>query len=93
MYQYIVHEENESCLTFANIPKMSPRTKHVALLYYFFRSKVGEFQIKVVHISTCDKLVDQFTKGLTEVIIANTLRHELLGKNNIFWPKTPIFKF
>ena len=31
--QSIVHEDNEACLKFANMPKMSPRTKHIALPY------------------------------------------------------------
>ena len=44
---------------------MSRRTKHVALPYHFFRSKVEELEIKVVHVSTHDQLADQLTKGLT----------------------------
>ena len=40
--QSIVHEDNEACLKFSNIPMMSPRTKHIALPYHFFRSKVEE---------------------------------------------------
>ena len=66
--QSIVHEDNEACLKFANMPKMSPRTKHIALPYHFFRSKVEELQIKVVSISTHDQLADQFTKGLIEAL-------------------------
>ena len=62
--QSIVHEDNESCLKFATMPKMSPRTKHIALPYHFFRSKVEELDIKVVAVSTHDQLADQFTKGL-----------------------------
>ena len=50
--QSIVREDIESCLRFANMPKMSPRTKHIALPYHFFRSNVEELQIKVVAIST-----------------------------------------
>ena len=66
--QFIVHEDNESCLRFANMPKMSPRTKHIALPYHFFRSKIEELQVKVVGIFTHDQLADQFTKGLVEVL-------------------------
>ena len=34
--QSLVHEDNEACLKFAQMPKMSPRTKHIALPYHFF---------------------------------------------------------
>ena len=62
--QSIVHEDNEACLKFANLPKMSPRTKHIAIPYHFFRSKVEELEVKVIAIDTNNQLADQFTKGL-----------------------------
>ena len=61
--QSVVYEDNEACLKFANMPKMSPRTKHIAIPYHFFRSKIGK-EIKVVAIDTNSQLADQFTKGL-----------------------------
>ena len=61
----IVHEDNEACLKFATTPKMSPRTKHIAIPYHFFRSKVGK-EIKVVAVNTDNQLADQFTKGLPQ---------------------------
>ena len=61
-----VYEDNEACLTFATIPKMSPRTKHIAIPYHFFRSKVENLEIKVESIDTDDQLADQFTKGLPQ---------------------------
>ena len=62
----IVHEDNESCLRFATVPKMSPRTKHIALPYHFFRSKVANKEIIVKGIDTNNQLADQFTKGLPQ---------------------------
>jgi hypothetical protein len=59
-----VYEDNDSCLKFATLPRMSPRTKHIAIPYHFFRSKVMELEIKVLPIDTQDQLADQFTKGL-----------------------------
>ena len=59
-----VHEDNEACLKFATTPKMSPRTKHIAIPYHFFRSKVENLEIEVVSIDTSKQLADQFTKGL-----------------------------
>ena len=64
--QSTVHEDNTTCLKFATMPKMSPRTKHIAIPYHFFRSKVKELEIKVVQIDTTKQLADQFIKGLPE---------------------------
>lgn len=61
-----VYEDNESCLKFATMPRMSPRTKHIAIPYHFFRSKVVDLEIKVLPIDTAEQLADQFTKGLGE---------------------------
>ena len=76
--QSIVHEDNESCLKFATMPKMSPRTKHIALPYHFFRSKVEELEIKVIPVSTHDQLADQLTKGLTSELFIKA-RKLLMG--------------
>ena len=64
--QSTVFEDNESCLRLANLGKMSPRTKHIAIPYHFFRSKIEELEIKVESIDTKEQLADQFTKGLPE---------------------------
>lgn len=62
----IVYEDNTACLKFATMPKMSPRTKHIAIPYHFFRSKVEELEIKVIGINTENQVADQFTKGLPQ---------------------------
>ena len=61
-----VHEDNEACLKFASVPKMSPRTKHIAIPYHFFRSRVANGEIKIVGVTTDNQLADQFTKGLSQ---------------------------
>jgi hypothetical protein len=61
-----VFEDNEACLKFATLPKMSPRTKHIAIPYHFFRAKVANLEIAVLPIDTNNQLADQFTKGLRE---------------------------
>ena len=48
------------------MPKMSPRTKHIAIPYHFFCTKVEELEIKVVGINTENQVADQFTKGLPQ---------------------------
>ena len=35
--QSTVYEDNEACLNFATLLKMSPCTKHIAIPYHFFR--------------------------------------------------------
>ena len=61
-----VYEDNEACLKFATLPKMSSRTKHIAIPYHFFRSKIEKLEIKVITIGTDRQLADQFTKGLPQ---------------------------
>jgi hypothetical protein len=53
-----VYEDNDSCLKFAMLPRMSPRTKHIAIPYHFFRSKVNELEIQVLPIDTRNQLAD-----------------------------------
>jgi hypothetical protein len=64
--QSTVHEDNQACLKFATMPKMSLHTKHIAVPYHLFRSKVQSLEVQVVAISTDDQLGDQFTKGLPQ---------------------------
>jgi hypothetical protein len=73
-----VYEDNSACLKFATMPKMSPRTKHIAILYHFFRSKVESLQVKVIAINTENQLGDQFTKGLPEPKFVKD-RYRLMG--------------
>ena len=61
-----VYEDNSACLKFATMPKMSSRTKHIAVPYHFFCSKVVELEIAVVPVDTTQQLADQFTKGLCQ---------------------------
>ena len=59
-----VYEDNQACLKYAMMTKMSPPTKHIGVPYHFFRSKIIELEIEVVPIGTDNQLADQFTKGL-----------------------------
>ena len=73
-----VFEDNEACLKFASLPKMSPRTKHIAIPYHFFRSKIQNLEIKVEAVGTKEQLADQFTKGLSQEDF-ETARFNLMG--------------
>jgi hypothetical protein len=73
-----VHEDNNACLKFATAPKMSPRTKHIAVKYHFFREKVANLEIKIVRIDSADNPADAFTKGLPEATFQR-LRQKIMG--------------
>ena len=45
--QSIVFEDNDSCLRLASLGKMSPRTKHIAIPYHFFHSKIEDWKSKL----------------------------------------------
>ena len=73
-----VHEDNNACLKFATAPKMSPRTKHIAVKYHFFREKVANLEIKIIRIDSADNPADAFTKGLPEATFQR-LRKKIMG--------------
>ena len=50
--QSVVYENDESYLKFVTMPIFSSRTKHIAILYYLFRSKVNSLEVNVVAIDT-----------------------------------------
>ena len=59
-----VYEDNAAYLKFARLPRLTPRTKHIAIPYHWFRSKVEQLEITIEPISTDHQLADQFTKSL-----------------------------
>ena len=61
-----VFEDNAGCLILANapFPNMTPRTKHIAIKYHWFRSHIKFGEIEVVKIDTKVQKADIFTKGL-----------------------------
>jgi hypothetical protein len=62
----LVYEDNEACLKFAQMPKLSPRTKHIGVPFHWFRTKIINLEISVKPIASVDQLADQFTKGLAQ---------------------------
>jgi len=60
-----VYEDTAACLKFARLPRLTPRTKHIAVPYHWYRTKVEQLEIKIDPISTDDQLADQFTKSLS----------------------------
>ena len=61
-----VFENNSSAIQLENVPKMTPRSKHIALHYHFFHEHVREGSVGVEHVSTDLQIADMLTKGLVE---------------------------
>ena len=59
-----VYEDNSACLSQATMPKMTPRTKHIAVAYHWFREYVLSGVLQIVKVDTAANLADIFTKGL-----------------------------
>lgn len=78
-----VHEDNCSAIAMAESLKFTPRTKHIAIKYHHFRSKVkttynprGSIKIKYIH--TKKQIADILTKPVDDVTFF-TLRELLCG--------------
>ena len=60
-----VFEDNNGALAIAQSPRMSPRTKHIAIKYHHFRNSIGESKgIVLEKIDTTKQKADILTKGL-----------------------------
>ena len=52
----IVYEDNTACWSLARLPRITPHTKHIALPYHWFWSKVLDHIIVIENVSTTDQL-------------------------------------
>ena len=75
-----VHEDNVGALALGKLEprRMTPRSKHYALKYHWFREQIGPRNIELVKIDSENQLGDLFTKGLTSVKFSH-LRKQLMG--------------
>jgi hypothetical protein len=62
--QSTVLEDNDACLQFARMPRLTPQTKLIGIPYHWFRSYVESNQITLVRVDRKNQLADQFTRGL-----------------------------
>ncbi len=64
----VVFEDNNGCIATCLAPKMSPRTKHIAIKYHFVRSFFGKnvdrHPFLLQKIESENQKADIFTKGL-----------------------------
>ena len=58
-------EDNDACLKFAQMPCLTPRTKHIGIPYHWFREQVESLQVQLERIDTKNQLADQLTKELS----------------------------
>ena len=68
-----IFADNNSAISTATIPKMTPCTKHIAVKYHFVKSMFGQCHhnshpFNLEKVDTTLQKADIFTKGLTEVI-------------------------
>ena len=61
-----VFEDNNGALALARAPSLTPRSKHYAIKYHFFKEYVRKGEIKLFKIETEKQLADIFTKGLVK---------------------------
>jgi hypothetical protein len=62
-----VFEDNNGALALATSPRLTPRTKHIAVKYHFFKDHIGkEKGVVIKKIETEKQQGDLFTKGLME---------------------------
>jgi hypothetical protein len=73
-----VFEDNNGPHILATMPRMTPRFKHIAVLYHFFREHFTAGTFKIFKIATDENQADIFTKGLDRIKF-QALRKFLLG--------------
>lgn len=72
-------EDINGALKLAESPKMTPRTKHIAVKYHWFRDSIGEkCGIVLRKIASINQNADIFTKGLT-LDLFSRIRKLLVG--------------
>jgi hypothetical protein len=77
-----IHEDNVGALTLGKLEprRTTPRSKHYAIKYHWFREKIHDKsnKIELVKIDSKNQLGDIFTKGLTQATFEH-LRRLLMG--------------
>jgi hypothetical protein len=63
-----VFEDNNGCLILASCPRLTPRSKHIAVKYHFFRQHVQKGDLRIYKINTEEQKADIFTKGLVRAV-------------------------
>ncbi len=75
-----IHEDNVGALTLGKLEprRMTPRSKHYAVKYHWFREELDPRNVELIKIASADQLGDIFTKGLGTIAFAR-LQKQLMG--------------
>lgn len=73
-----VFEDNNGALILATVPRMTPRSKHIAVPYHFFREHVTNGTVQIFKVASDQNKADLFTKGLDKIKF-QALRSLLMG--------------
>ena len=61
-----IFEDNNGALILASTPKMTPRSKHIAIKYHFFCDAIRKGIALIAPIQMEEQLADIFAKGLAD---------------------------
>ena len=67
-----VFEDNNGTLILASMPRMTPRSKHIAVKYHFFKEHVRMGWIQLVKVESANQMADCSTKGLKKTMFECT---------------------
>lgn len=75
-----IFEDSQACLALATSdpPKLTPRSKSIAVKYHWFREHLEPGVIEIHPIASADQVADIFTKPLSPATFQN-LHKQLLG--------------
>ena len=73
-----VFEDNNGALELANVPKIRPRTKHIAIKYHHFRTYVQQGDVRIVKVDATGQEADFLTKPLVQQLFYY-LRCKVMG--------------
>jgi hypothetical protein len=59
-----IYEDNEACISLANNPQSSKRTRHIQVIYHWIREHLDNKSAKLVPIGSANQLADIMTKGM-----------------------------
>ena len=63
-----VFEDNNGTILLATSPRMTPRSKHIAVKYHFFKEHVYNGNICLVKVASDEQVADCLTKGLDKTL-------------------------
>jgi hypothetical protein len=59
-----IYEDNEACISLANNPQYTRRSRHIQVIYHWVREHLANASEKLVPIGTLNQLADLMTKGI-----------------------------